>query len=81
VWDARQDLAACFTCKQVGLGFSSLTLKLVEARLRVVDVASSRKSRGVEDEDGWVDATCCVRPFYPKITVFIILDPKSIVVF
>jgi hypothetical protein len=28
----RQDLAACFTWKQVGLGFSSLALRLVEAQ-------------------------------------------------
>jgi hypothetical protein len=28
----RQDVAACFTCKQVGLGFPSLASRLVEAR-------------------------------------------------
>jgi hypothetical protein len=31
VWDTRQDLAAWFTWKQVGLEFPSLTSRLVEA--------------------------------------------------
>jgi hypothetical protein len=30
----HRDLAACFTRKQVGLGFLSLTLRLVDARHR-----------------------------------------------
>jgi hypothetical protein len=34
VWDARQDLVACFTEKQVRLGFSSLALRLAEVRHR-----------------------------------------------
>jgi hypothetical protein len=40
-------------------------------------MASSQRLRGVEVEDGWIDATGCVRPFYPKITVFYILDPRG----
>jgi hypothetical protein len=54
---------------------------LVEARLRVVHVVLSRRSRGVEAEDRWVDAMGCIRPFYPRITVFIVLGTKDIVVF
>jgi hypothetical protein len=70
VRDKRKDLADCFTWKQVVLGFPSLTSKLVEARLQVVHVASSRRLRGVEAKDGWVDVTSCVGRFYPKIIVF-----------
>jgi hypothetical protein len=36
--DTRQDLAACFTWKQVWVGFSSLTYRLPEARQRVMHV-------------------------------------------
>jgi hypothetical protein len=34
VWDSHRDLEACFAWKQVGLGFSSLASRLVEARRR-----------------------------------------------
>jgi hypothetical protein len=44
-------------------------------------VASQRKCREVEAEDGRVDATGCIDPFYPKIIVFIILGPKDVLVF
>jgi hypothetical protein len=47
----------------------------------MVYVASLRRSRGVQTEDGRVDATGYVRPFYPKIAVFIVLGPKDIVIF
>jgi hypothetical protein len=40
-WDTHRDLAACLTWKQVWLGFPSLVSRLVEARRRVVHVASS----------------------------------------
>jgi hypothetical protein len=40
-------------------------------------MTSSQRLRRVEVEDGWIDATGCVRPFYPKITVFYILDPRG----
>jgi hypothetical protein len=36
---------------------------------------------GVEAEDGWVDATGCVRPFYHKITNFYVLGPRGNLVF
>jgi hypothetical protein len=81
VRDTRQDLAACFTWKQVGLEFPSLASRLVQARLPVVHVESSRRSRGVKAEDGWVDEMGCVGPFYPKNTIFIVLGPNGIVVF
>jgi hypothetical protein len=44
-------------------------------------VASSWRCREVEAEDGRVDATGCIDPFYPKIIVFIILGPKDVLVF
>jgi hypothetical protein len=64
-----------------GLGFFNLASRLVEARLRVVYMTSSRRSRGIDAEDGRVDATCYVEPFYPKIVIFIILCHKGILIF
>jgi hypothetical protein len=78
-WNMHQDLTTC-VWKQIALGFSSLTLRLTHARLRVVHVASSRRLRRVEPEDRWADAMGCVRPLYPKI-IFFVLDNKGIVVF
>jgi hypothetical protein len=72
---------ACFAWNQVVLGFPSLALRLVEAQLRMVHVASSRRLRREEAEDGRVDATDCVGPFYPKIISSSVLDPRGIVVF
>jgi hypothetical protein len=80
-WDTHRDLAACFTLKQVGLGFPSLISRLVEARLRVVHVASSRRSCGVEAEDGQVDTMGNIGPFYPKIVIFNILGSNGVFVF
>jgi hypothetical protein len=59
-WDTHRDLAACFSWKEVTLGFLSLASRLADARLQVVHVTSSRRSRGVEAEDGRVDATSCI---------------------
>jgi hypothetical protein len=36
----------------------------------MVHVASSQRLYLVEAEDGWVDATGCVRPFYSNFVVF-----------
>jgi hypothetical protein len=80
-WDVRRDLAACFTWKQVELGFSSLASRLPEMRRRVVHVAPSRRLRRDEAEDGRVNAMGCVRPFYLTFIVFIVLVPMGIVVF
>jgi hypothetical protein len=40
-WDTHRDLAACFTWKQVWLGFSNLATRLAEARRQMVHVAPS----------------------------------------
>jgi hypothetical protein len=44
-------------------------------------VASLWRLHGDEAEDGWVDATGCVRPIDRKIAVFIVLGPKGSLVF
>jgi hypothetical protein len=77
----KRDLTASFAWKQVALGFFSLTLRLAEARLRVVHMASSRRLRRKEAEDGRVDAIDCVGLFYPKIIISSIIGPRGIVVF
>jgi hypothetical protein len=46
----------------------------------MVHVLSSRRFRGVEAEDKWVDTTGCIKLFYPNFVVFIILGPKGILV-
>jgi hypothetical protein len=43
-------------------------LKLVESRRQVVHVASSRRWRRDQVEDGRVDTMDCVGPFYPKLS-------------
>jgi hypothetical protein len=53
----------------------------VEARRWVVHVALSQRLRRVKAEDEWVDVTGCVRPFFPKITVFYVLDIMGNLVF
>jgi hypothetical protein len=78
--DTHRDLAACFTWKQVELGFSSLATRLAEARLWVMHVAPSRRLHRVEVKDRWVDATGCVGPCYPCFAIFILLGPRGIVV-
>jgi hypothetical protein len=70
-----QDLAACFAWKQVGLGFPSLASRLVEARRRWCTL------HHVEVEDGQVDATDCIGPFYHSFAIFIVLGPRGILVF
>jgi hypothetical protein len=80
-WSTHRDLAACFAWKQVGLGFFSLALRLVEARHRVVHVAPSRMSREDQVEDGWVDVTDDIGPCYPYFAVFYVLDLMGILVF
>jgi hypothetical protein len=47
----------------------------------MVDVASSRRMRRVEAEDGRVDATGCDRPFYSNFVVFYVLGSRGILVF
>jgi hypothetical protein len=80
VWDTCQDLAACFTWKQVWLGFPSLASRLTEVRRRVVHVAPSRMLRQSQVEDGWVDMMGCVVPCHPYFTVFFLLDPRGTII-
>jgi hypothetical protein len=47
----------------------------------MVHVASSRRSRGVEAEDGWVDALGWIELFYPNFVVFIVLDTAFVFLF
>jgi hypothetical protein len=46
----------------------------------MVHIASSQRLCGVKAEDGWVDATGCIRLFYPNFTVFIVLGTKGILI-
>jgi hypothetical protein len=78
--DTRRDLAACFTWKQVWLGFPSLAGRLAKARRWVVHVAPSRRLHRKQVEDGRVDATGYVRPCYPIFAIFNVLGHRGIVV-
>jgi hypothetical protein len=80
VQDTHQDLGACFTWKQVRLGFPSLASRLVKARRRVVHVAPSQMLRQRQVEDGHVDAMGCIRPCYPYFADFIPLGHSGVVV-
>jgi hypothetical protein len=55
-------------------------LKTGGGAVRMVHVASSRRSYEIEAEDERVDAIGYIRLFYPNFTVFIILGPKDILV-
>jgi hypothetical protein len=81
VWDTHRDLAACFVWKQIGLEFSSLASRLVEAHQRVVHVAPSMSLHRVQTEGGRIDAMGCIGPLYPRIVVFYVLGSRGIVVF
>jgi hypothetical protein len=56
---------------------SQSSLKTGGGTMQMVHVASLRRSRGDEAEDGWVDATGCTRLFYPIFAIFIILGHKG----
>jgi hypothetical protein len=60
---------------------SQFDSKMAEEQRRVVHVASSRRSRKDEAEDGRVDAMGCIRLFYPYFAIFIVLGPRGILVF
>jgi hypothetical protein len=47
----------------------------------MVHVASSRRSPRDEAEDRRIDAMGCIGLFYPNFVVFIVLVPKSNLVF
>jgi hypothetical protein len=76
-----RDLAACFTWKQVRLGFPNLPSRLAETRRWVIHVAPSWRLRQSQVKDGWVDAMSCVGPCFPCFTVFILLRPRGIVLY
>jgi hypothetical protein len=81
MWGTRRDLAACFTWKQVGLGFPRMAWRLSEARRRVVHMTPSWRLHEDQVEDGWVDATGCVGPCYHNFAIFDVLGPRGILVF
>jgi hypothetical protein len=56
-------------------------LKTGGGTMKMVHVASSWRSHGVEAEDEQIDATGCIGLFYPKFTVFIVLCHRGILVF
>jgi hypothetical protein len=60
---------------------SQFASKLEEERRWVVHVASSRRSREDEVEDGWVDAMACIGPFYHYFSIFVVLGHRGILVF
>jgi hypothetical protein len=47
----------------------------------MVHVASSRRLRGIEVGDGWVDVADYIGLFYPNFVVFTVLGPRGILVF
>jgi hypothetical protein len=49
--------------------------------MQMVHVASLRRLRRAEAEDGRVDTMGCIRPLYPNFVVFYILDRMGILVF
>jgi hypothetical protein len=56
-------------------------LKTGGGTARMVHMASSRRSHGVEAKDGRVDAMSCIRLFYPNFAAFTELGPRGILVF
>jgi hypothetical protein len=60
---------------------SQSSLKTCGGAAWMVHVASSQRSRGVEAEDGRVDAMGCIRLFYPNFTFFYKLGRRGILVF
>jgi hypothetical protein len=53
------------------------SLKTGGGAVRMMHVASLRSSHEDEVKDGWVDATGCIRLFYPNFVIFIILYHKG----
>jgi hypothetical protein len=47
----------------------------------MVHMVALWRLRRVEVEDGWVDATGCIKPFYPNFIVFYVLGTRGILVF
>jgi hypothetical protein len=60
---------------------SQFGLKTGGGMARMVHMASLRRLHRVKAEDGWVNVTGCIRPFYRNFDVFYVLCPKGILVF
>jgi hypothetical protein len=60
---------------------SQSSLEIGGGAAQMVHVASSWRLYRVEGEDGWVDVTGCIGPFYPNFDVFYVLGPRGILVF
>jgi hypothetical protein len=56
-------------------------LKTGRGTTQMVYVVESRMLRRVEGEDGRVDTTGCIRPFYHNFVIFIVLGTRGIKVF
>jgi hypothetical protein len=56
---------------------SQSSLKIGAGAVWMVHVASLQRSRGDEAEDGWVDATGCIRLFYLNFVIFVVLGHKG----
>jgi hypothetical protein len=81
VWVTCRDIAACFTWKQVGLGFPSLASRLADARRQVVHVPPSRRLHLDQVKDRRVVAMGYVGPCYSCSVVFVLLCHRAVVVF
>jgi hypothetical protein len=57
------------------------SLKTGEGVAQMVHVTSSQMLYRDQVKDGQVGAIGCIRPCYPYFFIFIVLDPKSILVF
>jgi hypothetical protein len=77
----RQHPTACFTVKQVRLGFPSFVSKLAKEQRRVVHMASLRRSHGSEVKDDKFDGIRCdvveVKPYYPSLDVIFLLVHRA----
>jgi hypothetical protein len=80
VRDTHRDLACYLSWKQVLLGFPSLACRLGETRRRVMHMTPSQRLRRRQVEDGRVDVTGCIGPYYPTFTVFNVLGHRFIIV-
>jgi hypothetical protein len=47
----------------------------------MVHMVSLQRLRRCQVEDGWVDVTGCIGPYYPCFIVFFVLGPSYILVF
>jgi hypothetical protein len=63
---SRSSDLLCLHASQARVSQSSL--KIGGDTARMVHVASLWRSRGVEAEDGWIDAMGCIGLFYPTLS-------------